>query len=145
GPVALSAEGHSLQVTLPFKYALSAKGQGWAGYLTASKSGAVTASMLFDLTLGPGFRIEARMGRDIVWSERALPVLRGKVAFARLADSKLKAVLRSIADPLRDALAEQPVREASDTAWQALHEPIEVGRSPDLWLRTLPERLMGAG
>ncbi len=145
GAVELSADGHSLQVTLPFKYILTAKGQGWAAYLTAAKSGSVTASVLFDLTLSPGFRIEARMGRDIVWSERTLPVLKGKVAIARFADAKLKTLLKSVADPLREALAEQPIREASETAWQSLHEPIEVGRSPDLWLRALPERLMGAG
>lgn len=145
GAVGLSAEGHALQVTMPFKYSLTAKGQGWAAYLTASKSGEVTASALFDLTLSPGFRIEARMGRDIVWSERTIPVLKGKVSIARLADAKLKALLKSVTEPLREALAEQPIREASNTAWHALHEPIEVGRAPDLWLRALPERLMGAG
>ncbi len=74
-----------------------------------------------------------------------MQLLRGKIPFARMADAKLKAQLRTAADQVRKAVADQPVRDAADSAWRALHEPIELGRAPDLWLRALPDRLAGSG
>lgn len=145
GPMSLSAEGHALQVRIPFRYTVSAKGQGWAAYLGDGKTGTVSAVVPFELALGTGYRLEARLGNEIGWSEKSVQVLRGKIAFARFADAKLKAQLKGAAEALRKAVAEQPIREATESAWRALHEPIEVGRAPDLWLRTLPERLTGGG
>ncbi len=75
GPLEVAVEGHALQVKVPYRYAVSAKGQGWAAYLGDGKSGTISASVPFELMLGPGFRLDARLGqRDRLEREdRAAP------------------------------------------------------------------------
>jgi hypothetical protein len=146
GSIEVGVEGHSLVLRIPIKYTLNAKGYLWASYLTDNKTGTVTVSVPFDVALGPGYKLDVRMGREFFWSEKTISFLqKGKVSLASLGDAKLRSQLTAAFEPLKQAIANQPIREAVDRAWRALHSPIELSRAPQLWLRSLPERVTGGG
>lgn len=146
GPAEATLDGSRLLVTLPIKYEINAKGYGWAAYLTDQRSGRMTVGVPFDVTLGADYVLDVRMGSDLVWSDKSAAFLqKGRVYFQPTADQRLKALLRAAGAPLRAAMADLPVRGASARAWSALHMPIELSKTPSLWLRGLPQRVSGAG
>jgi Domain of unknown function (DUF4403) len=145
GPAEATIEAQRLILTLPIRYEINAKGQGWAAYLQDRKVGVVTVGIPFEVTLGPNYRLDVKIGSELIWSEKTSPILKGKMAFARMADAKIKGQLKAASEPLRQAIAAHPVREATEKAWKALSMPVELTKGPSLWLRGTPERVNGAG
>jgi hypothetical protein len=145
GAVVVSAEGSRLLIKIPVTYDINARGHGWASYLTDRKTGSTTVAAPFDVSLSPTFGLDVRIAGDLVWDDKVVPVLKGKIALARMADAKIKTQLKGIAEELRKTLAAQPIREGAEKAWRALHVPIELTRAPSLWLRGQPERIYSGG
>ncbi len=145
GAITASADGSRLQVTIPVTYDINARGHGWASYLTDRKTGITSVSVPFDVSLSTTFGLDVRLAGDLVWADKGVPVLKGKVPLSRMADGKIKAQIKGIAEELRKTLAAQPIRDSADRAWRALHAPIELTRGPSLWLRSQPERIYSGG
>ncbi len=145
GPAEATVDGHRLLLTFPLRYEINARGQGWAAYLQDRKVGSVKVGVAFDVSLSSGYRLDVRMGNELLWSEKAVPVLKGRLVFARMADAKIKAQLKAANEPLRLAIGAQPMREATEKAWKALHMPVALTQGSSLWLRGAPERVVGAG
>jgi hypothetical protein len=146
GPAEAAIEGSRLMITLPIKYEISAKGMGWAAYMSDTKVGRITVGVPFEVVLASGYRLDVRMGDNLVWSEKTADFLKkGKVYFAKTGDQRIKTQLKAAAEPLRQAIAAQPIRETTERAWKSLHTPIELSKGPSLWLRGLPEKVVGAG
>ncbi len=145
GPVGLKLADGRLQMELPLKYDITARGVGWASYLKESKTGSFTVGLPIETAIASGFNLEARIAGDLIWSEKTIPLLKGKIALKQVADAKIKAIVKPLADVLRQSLAEQPIREAADRAWRGLHTPIELTRKPGLWLRGAPEKIASGG
>jgi hypothetical protein len=145
GAVTAAADGNRLLVTVPLTYEITARGHGWASYLTDRKTGSTTVSVPFDVSLSQTFGLDVRLAGDLTWADKTVPVLKGKVPFSRMADGKIKAQLKGIAEELRKTLAAQPIRDNAEKAWRALHAPIELTRAPSLWLRGQPERIYSGG
>ena len=145
GPIEVTADGTRLLITVPLRYDIAARGHGWANYLTDRKTGAVSVTIPFDVVLTASYGLETRIAGDLVWSEKVIPVLKGRLGLAGLADAKIKAQLKGLTEALRTTLAAQPVRDGAEKAWRALHQPIELSRGPSLWMRGQPERVFGGG
>jgi Domain of unknown function (DUF4403) len=145
GPPTATADGNRLLLTIPVTYDISARGHGWASYLTDRKTGTTSVAVPFDVSLSPTFGLDVRLSGDLIWAEKSVQVLKGKVPLARMADNKIKAQLKIISDELRQALATQPIRDNAEKAWRALHAPVELARGPSLWLRGQPERIYSGG
>jgi hypothetical protein len=145
GQIGLKLVDGRLHVDVPLKFSVTARGLGWAAYLNESKSGAFTVGLPIETTLAPGYTLDARIQGDLVWSEKTIQLLKGRIALKSVADTRLKALVKPLTDVLRQSLAEQPVREAAERAWRGLHTPIELMRKPGLWLRGAPEKLASGG
>ena len=61
---------------------IAARGHGWASYLTDRKTGTVTVGIPFDVSLSPTYGADVRVAGDLVWSEKTIPILKGKVPLA---------------------------------------------------------------
>ncbi len=145
GPVDIGVENGRLQLIVTVKYDIAARGHGWASYLTESKSGSVEVRIPIDAVLGAGYRLDMRIASDPVWSEKAISVLRGKISLGQSGNPKLKSDLAASGESLRKAMTDQPVKAETARAWRALHGPIALMQSPDLWLRGEPIRVFGGG
>ena len=145
GAIEASADGSRLLVKIPLKYDIAARGHGWAAHLTDRKTGTVTVGIPFDVSLSPAYGLDVRVAGDLVWSEKAVPILKGKLPLAGMADAKIKAQVKGLTEALRASLAAQPIRDGAEKAWRALHAPIELARGPSLWMRGQPERVFSGG
>ena len=145
GAVNIVAEGGRLLLVIPLKYDIAAKGHGWASYLSDQKAGRVDVRIPIEASIGAGYRLDARITGEPIWSEKAISVLKGKIALGQSGDAKLKADLKAAADPIRKALADQPLKASVERAWRSLHTPLVLMRGPDLWLRGEPLRVLGGG
>ncbi len=145
GAIDVTVDGGRLQLVVPLKYDIAAKGHGWASYLTDEKSGRTSVRIPIDAALGPGYRLDVRVAGEPVWSDKAVTILKGKIILGQSGDAKLKADLKAAAEPMRKALADQGLAAPAERAWRALHAPLALMRSPDLWLKGEPVRLLGGG
>ena len=91
GPIAISAEGGRLTLSVPLKYDIAMRGIGWSSYLRDRKTGNITVQVPFEATLVGGYKLELRPASGIIWSERVVGLLKGKLQLPKYADAKLRA------------------------------------------------------
>ena len=145
GAIDVAVDGGRLQLVVPLKYEIAAKGHGWASYLTDEKTGQTSVRIPIDATIASGYRLDVRVAGEPVWSDKSISILKGKIILAQSGDAKLKADLKAASEPLRKALADQGLQASAERAWRALHTPLALMRSPDLWLKGEPQRVLGGG
>ncbi|MFM9942454.1 MAG: DUF4403 family protein [Hyphomicrobiaceae bacterium] len=144
GPVTLVAEDGRIALKVPLKYALSARGLGWASFIRESRNGEVVATIPIEAGLAAGFEPDIRLKDPVVMSERTIPVLKAKLALGKSLDARLKKPLAPVIESIRESIRAKGLRNVAERAWRSLYTPIELGRDPQLWLRIEPDRIVGA-
>lgn len=143
GPVSIAVEAGRITLKVPLKYALTARGLGWAREIQDSRSGELVATIPIDAQITPAFAADVRLAGPITLSEPTIPVLKAKLALGRLIEGRLKKPLGPVVASVRDSIQAKELRPLAEKAWRALHAPIELGREPQIWLRVEPERIAG--
>ncbi len=147
GPVILDVTSAGrIELTVPLRYNLRARGLAWARDITDSSSGTFTVKLPYDVVWGSSYAAEVRIKEDgIVWSDNTVKVLKGKLVLSKVVEAKLRKTLNGSGELLRKAIADTGMKDTVAQAWTALHRPIELSGSPTLWLKSEPERVFSAG
>ncbi len=146
GEVSLTITEGRLELSVPLKYSLSARGLGWARDLRDQKTGELVAKVPIEVVVASDFETAVRFKDGIVLSERTVQILqKGKFALSKTIDARLKKPLAPVLESIREGVGAKGFKETAEKAWRALHTPIELSREPQLWLRVEPERITGGG
>jgi Domain of unknown function (DUF4403) len=147
GPVTLDiTPAGRIELTVPLRYNLRARGLGWARDITDASSGAFTVKLPYEVFWTSSYAAEVRIREDsIVWSEPTVKVLKGKLALSKVIEGKLRKSLNGSGELMRKAIVDAGMKETVAQAWTALHRPIELSGTPTLWLKSEPERVFSAG
>ena len=145
GAVKITPAGNQLNLEIPFKYVLKARGLGPARTLTETKTGRLVAVAGLKVQLQRGLTAKAELARSIKWSRREIKVMNGAFRLADHADGRIRRLLRDMAQSLTAALQNAPIRASAKQVWDALHAPIKLHTEPNIWLSTKPERIADGG
>lgn len=145
GPLQLTARDGKLHLSVPLKYDIIAHGVGWAKSAEEKMSATLTASTQLDAVLHSGHSLELTAPDAWQWSEREANIGKGHLDVAKIAGPKLPTVATAFAATLATTLAAQPVNASILKIWHLLQEPLQIARSPDLWLAADVQRIGGAG
>jgi hypothetical protein len=145
GNATLVAEAGRLVVKVPMKYELAAKGIGWANAITDKRSGAFVLITPIETTLSAGYVLGVEMGEDRATGEPVAAVMKGQLDVAKMVQPRIRQALAPIGESVRAALQGLAVKDSAARALRALQRPIELSKSPDLWLVGEPSRISGEG
>jgi Domain of unknown function (DUF4403) len=147
GPVTLDVTpAGRVELTVPLRYSLRARGLAWARDITEASSGTFTVKLPYEVVWTSSYAAEVRIKEDgIVWSEPSVKVLKGKLSLAKVVEAKLRKSLNGSGELMRKAIADTGMKDTVAQAWTALHRPIELSGTPTLWLKSEPERVFSAG
>jgi hypothetical protein len=147
GPVTLDVTpAGRIELTVPLRYSLRARGLAWARDITDASSGTFTVKLPYEVFWTASYAAEVRIKEDaIVWSETSIKVLKGKLALSKVVEAKLRKSLNGSGELMRKAIADTGMKDTVAQAWTALHRPIELSGTPTLWLKSEPERVFPAG
>lgn len=124
GPVEATLNGTSVRVRIPLK-------------IDAGQGAERTA---FETSVSFLLRVSAQNGLEVSRIDETTPEVAGSQArLVRLVETRLRPVSLTAQDELRSILASLPIAAATQRAWNALAQPLELGTGSGSFLRAIPE------
>ncbi|TIM78230.1 MAG: DUF4403 family protein [Mesorhizobium sp.] len=140
GNITVSGSGANAILSVPLSLSVTAKGRGEIGkniQETATGSATVTATVTADIdeswnpvaTVEPSYRWDNPIGVDI---------LGFRITFADKVDPEIKKALDGLKGKLPGMLSSLDLKRKISKIWDQGFAPIQVNKSPDVWLRFAP-------
>gem|GEM_PF-6136825 len=145
GAVKLRAEGDRLQIEVPLRYDLRARGLRGARGIRDSSSGKLKAVVDLKVNLKAHLKPVATLSDKVQWSKADIAILKGKFDVARNASGKIRRLLHDGVLAFQEDLSKAPIAASALRVWKLLHRPLKLQSGPDVWLSSQPLQISDGG
>ncbi|WP_375393613.1 DUF4403 family protein [uncultured Sphingomonas sp.] len=141
GPLRLAGRGDRLTITMPVHATITAQDVGGLASKTATGDAVVHA--VARLSIAGNWIPSAKVSIDYDWTTPpGIDFLGQRIAFASVADKRLRPVIAGLEHSLPRELARSDLRDRLADAWRQSFTSIMLNRDkPPAWMRITPKRL----
>lgn len=141
GPITITGMGQQIIVSVPVQASVTGRGTGEIGkHIRETAEAAATLTVIATPSIDPDWNIGLTVDHSVQWTQKPTIVLFGlfPVTFTSLVDPEIQKAINKQKEKLPVLIGELKVRERVEKAWRELQKPMQIAKSPELWLTFEP-------
>jgi hypothetical protein len=143
GDIQLSANGSTLNVSVPLSASVTARGRGEIGKnIQTTVSGSMVLSAKIAADISPDWTPQLTLDPSYTWTTPPnFHILGIDVTIQDKIDPEIHQALGQLQSTLAERIQDLQLRQSAEALWKKAYEPVRVSSNPDIWVRFTPKAI----